>query len=243
MLSGRRLTSTLEIDPINRTARVSAGATLSGLNSALAEHGLFFPVDLGADPQIGGMVATNTGGTRLVRYGDVRRHVLGLEVVLGDGSVWRKMNGLRKDNTGLDWKQLFIGTSGSFGIVTKALLNVQPKPRQIGAVLAACESGEAVLHLLQHVEMYAGEFLSAFEVLSVLRCRLPCGTASTCAIRFGGIPGLCRAGRTQHDARRRTPGPAGVPDRDARAAYRGRPRSARHRRREPCNTSGTCGIR
>jgi FAD/FMN-containing dehydrogenase len=147
-------------------AVVDAGVTLSSLQAALEPHGLWFPIDLGADPQIGGMVATNTGGTRLVRYGDVRRHVLGLEVALPDGRVVSRLRRLRKDNTGLDWKQLFIGTSGSFGIVTRVVLDLAVRPAQTTAVLACAADGEGVLSLLASLERAAGEVLSAFEVLS-----------------------------------------------------------------------------
>lgn len=166
VLSLERLSATIEIDPVDRTVLVDAGVTLSALNEALRPHGLWFPVDLGADPQVGGMVATNTGGTRLVRHGDVRRHLLGLEVALPDGSLWSRLRRLRKDNTGLDWKQLFVGTSGTFGVVTRAVLSVSPLPRATTAVLAACEDGAAVLRLLAAVERELGEVLSAFEVLS-----------------------------------------------------------------------------
>lgn len=166
VLSLERLTRRLEVDPFDRTVLVDGGVTLGQLNEALAPHGLMFPIDLGADPQIGGMVATNTGGTRLLKYGDVRRQVLGLEVVQADGTVLDLLKGLRKDNTGLDLKQTFIGTFGAFGVVTAARLQAAPRPRQRAAALVGLAQGEAALDLLQALERGAGDLLSAFEVIS-----------------------------------------------------------------------------
>ncbi len=156
----------LEVDPADRTALAGGGVRLSALNAALAPHGLFFPVDLGADPCVGGMVATNTGGTRLLRYGDVRRNLLGVEVVLADGTVVDALSPLRKNNAGLDWKQLFTGTSGLFGVVTAASLQTAPLPRQVSAALVAVEDGAAALALLLAAEAGLGETLSAFEAMS-----------------------------------------------------------------------------
>lgn len=166
LLSTERLRPELVVDEHARTVVVGAGETLSELNAALSEHGLQFPIDLGADPQIGGMVATNTGGTRLLRCGAVRRHVLGLEVALADGSLWTSLDALYKDNRGLDAKQLFIGTSGSFGVVTRATLALSPLPAQRATAWVALASSSAALHLLRFLEREAGELLSAFEVLS-----------------------------------------------------------------------------
>ena len=166
VLSTERLNERIEVDPVDGVVEVDAGVTLSRLNEALAAHGLWFPIDLGADPQVGGMVATNTGGTRLLRYGDVRANLLGLQVALPDGTVWSRLGRLYKDNTGLDWKQLFVGTGGSFGVVTRAVLRVVPRPRQRVAALACATSGAGVLSLLRALQGSVGELLSAFEVLS-----------------------------------------------------------------------------
>ena len=140
VLSLERLSRTVEVDPVDRTVTADGGVLLSTLDAALAEHGLLFPIDLGADPSIGGMVATNTGGTRLLRYGDVRQNLLGLEAVLADGTVLDLMRPLRKNNTGFDARQLFVGTSGVFGVVTKVVMRVVPRPVQrvtalVGALL------------------------------------------------------------------------------------------------------------
>jgi FAD/FMN-containing dehydrogenase len=166
VVSFERLNRTIEIDAVDRTVLCDAGVLLSQLNEALAPHGLFFPIDLGADPQIGGMVATNTGGSRLCRYGDVRHNLLGLEVVLPDGTRVDRLSALHKDNTDLDFKQLFVGTSGVYGFVTRARLKVAALPEQRVAALAGVTNGEAGLRLLQHLERSAGEFLSAFEAIS-----------------------------------------------------------------------------
>jgi FAD/FMN-containing dehydrogenase len=166
VLSLERLSKRLEIDPINRTAVVDGGVLLSSLNEALVAHGLMFPIDLGADPSIGGMIATNTGGTRLLKYGDVRHNLQGVEVVLADGTVVEAMNHLRKNNTGLDLKQLFVGTSGVFGVITGAVLQVVPVPKQHATALVGCASGETVLALLQALEQELADVFTAFEVIS-----------------------------------------------------------------------------
>ena len=166
VLSLERLNRRLAIQVLDRTVTVDAGVLLSDLNRVLAEHGLTFPVDLPADPQIGGMIAANTGGARLLRYGDVRRNLLGLEVALADGTVVDGLTALRKNNTGLDFKQLFTGTSGVFGVITGAVLQVVPLPRQQATALVGVQHGDAALGLLQALERSLSELLAAFEVMS-----------------------------------------------------------------------------
>ncbi|WLR92328.1 FAD-binding oxidoreductase [Shinella zoogloeoides] len=168
ILSLDRLTAPFKLDRVNRTVKAGAGLRLSDLNGRLEESGLFFPIDLGADPRLGGMIATNTGGSRFLRYGDVRRNTLGLTVVLADeaGTVLDLSSGLRKNNTGIDWKQLFIGTSGAFGIVTECVLNLEPAPKQSAAALLVPSSPEQVATLLVAMEDALGSYLSAFEGMS-----------------------------------------------------------------------------
>ncbi len=166
VLSLERMGKGIEVDLDARTALVDGGVLLSQLNAALEEHDLFFGVDLGADPRIGGMVATNTGGTRLIRYGDVRRNLLGVEAVLADGTVIDALRHLRKDNTGLDVKQLFCGSFGAFGVVTRAVLNLEPRPKQRAVALLAMPDAAGVLALLRALEARVHTFLSAFEVIS-----------------------------------------------------------------------------
>jgi FAD/FMN-containing dehydrogenase len=156
------------VDAQNRTACVRAGTRLSELNREVRPHELFYPIDLGADPSLGGMVATNTGGSRLLRYGDVRHGLLGLEVVLADAdaTVLADLTGLRKDNSGIDLKQLFVGTGGSFGIITRVQVELHRLPRQAAAALVIPATHAAVPELLTALEAQAGEFLSAFEGMS-----------------------------------------------------------------------------
>jgi len=168
VLSLDRLRAPPRIDAADRTVTVAAGIRLSALNTALEPHELFLPIDVSSDPMIGGMVATNTGGARFLRYGDMRRQVLGLEVVLPDedGTVLQLSNGLRKDNAHLDLRQLFVGSCGAFGVITAATLEVQPRPRQSAVALLIPRDEEAVLELLSAFESQAGEYLTAFEGMS-----------------------------------------------------------------------------
>lgn len=168
IVSTQRLKERLAIDVKNGTATVSAGYRLSDLNQAAAVHGLFFPIDLGADPTIGGMVATNTGGARLVRYGGVREKLLDVKAILtrSPESPVGGQRALRKDNTGLSWAQVLCGTFGAFGIVTQATLKLHPLPRQTATALVATDTAADAIDLLVSLEGELGEFLSAFEGIS-----------------------------------------------------------------------------
>lgn len=168
VISTQRMKQSLEIDLKNRTATVSAGYRLSDINQAAATHDLVFPIDLGADPTIGGMVATNTGGARLVRYGGVRENLLDVRAVLArrPASVVGGQRALRKNNTGLSWSQLLCGTFGAFGIITDATLKLHPLPRQTATALIATDSASAAIDLLVSLEDELGEFVSAFEGIS-----------------------------------------------------------------------------
>ena len=168
VLSLDRMVGVFDLDPQERVLPVSAGMRLSEVTRRLAAEGLFLPIDLGSDPAIGGMIATNTGGARYLRFGDMRRQVLGLTAVLGNetGQVVRLGGSLRKDNTRPDIKQLFIGTSGAFGIVTEAVLTVEPLPAQQAACLVLPVSRAAAIPLLAHLERRLGPLLSAFEGMS-----------------------------------------------------------------------------
>jgi FAD/FMN-containing dehydrogenase len=168
VVSLERMRGLEAIDSHNRTACVLAGTRLSELNTAAGRHDLFFPIDLGSDPSLGGMVATNTGGSRLLRYGDVQRNLLGLEVVLADAdaTVLSDLSGLRKDNTGVDLKQLFVGTSGAFGIVSRVQVELHRRPRQTATALVVPRRHADVPDLLAMLESRAGEFLAAFEGMS-----------------------------------------------------------------------------
>ncbi|HVW70918.1 MAG TPA: FAD-binding oxidoreductase [Steroidobacteraceae bacterium] len=163
-----RLRGVETIDVHNRTAIVRAGTRLSELNRAAGLYDLSFPIDLGSDPSLGGMVATNTGGSRLVRYGDVQRNLLGLEVVLADAdaTILTDLTGLRKDNSGVDSKQLFVGTGGSFGIIARVQVELHRIPRQSAVALIEPTSHAAIPALVALLESEAGEFLAAFEGMS-----------------------------------------------------------------------------
>jgi FAD/FMN-containing dehydrogenase len=121
------------VDPVNFTMTVEAGWILAQLQQAAAEADRLFPLSLGAEGscQIGGNLSTNAGGIAVLRYGNTRELTLGLEVVLPDGRVWDGLRGLRKDNTGYDLKQLFIGGEGTLGIITAATLKLFPRPREV----------------------------------------------------------------------------------------------------------------
>lgn len=168
VLSLDRVTRRFDLDLDNRALHVDAGFRLSEVNRRLEAHGLFFPIDLGADPRIGGMVATNTGGARFLKYGDVRKNTLGLTVVLADeaGTVLDLSQDLRKNNTGVDWKQMFIGTSGAFGIVTECVLNLERLPAQTATAYLVPADGTKVMPLLRRMEEQLGAYLSAFEGMS-----------------------------------------------------------------------------
>ena len=160
--------SALTVDAVNRSVRAQAGARLSAVNRALEPQALFLPIDLGADPSVGGMAATNAAGARYIRYGDMRRQVLGLQAVLGDsrGTIVELRRGLRKDNTGLDLRQLFIGSGGALGVITEVEFEVHARPRQAAAALVVLDGFEPALALLRHLEEHAGEMLAAFEGMS-----------------------------------------------------------------------------
>ncbi len=167
VLSLERQTAVERIDVTGRTMRVQAGVPLERVQTAAAQHGLDFPLDLGArgSATIGGNIATNAGGTRVVRYGMMRGLVLGLEAVLADGTVLSSMNRMLKNNAGYDLKQLFIGTEGTLGIVTRAELRLVSRPRSHDTALVAAPNFAALAELLQRLESGLGGNLSAFEAL------------------------------------------------------------------------------
>lgn len=168
VLSLDRLTARFDLDLDNRTLTLSGGFTLSEINRRLERHGMFFPIDLAGDPRIAGMAATNTGGSRYIKYGDVRRNVLGITVVLADASgiVLKLGSDLRKNNTGIDWKHVFIGSCGAFGIITECTINLEYLPRQTATAYLVPASGQSVMPLLRVMEQKFGAYLSAFEGMS-----------------------------------------------------------------------------
>lgn len=150
VLSLGRMRRVREVDPVADTLTVEAGTPLATVQEAAAAAGRLFPLSLGSEGSctIGGTIATNAGGTAVLRYGMMRELVLGLEVVLPDGRVWDGLRPLRKDNTGYDLKQLFIGSEGTLGVVTAAVLRLLPATPRRATAFVALESVEAATSLL-----------------------------------------------------------------------------------------------
>lgn len=167
VVSLERMDAIESIDALGRTITVQAGAVLQNVQHALAEQQLQLGLDLGARGSctIGGNISTNAGGLSVLRHGMMRDQVLGLEAVLADGTVVSSMNQLIKNNTGLDLKQLFIGTEGTLGIITRAVLKVRTATPHVKTVLVACERFEHVTDLLAHLGSAWGDGLSAFEIM------------------------------------------------------------------------------
>ena len=155
------------VDAMDGVAVIQAGAILQTVQEQLAEQGFLFPLDLGARGSctIGGTVATNAGGINVLRYGMMRNLVLGLEVVLADGTVISSMHQMLKNNTGYDLKQLFIGSEGTLGIVTRVVVRLFPAPKSRQTAMFACESFGAVVHTLKTMQSELAGTLSAFEVM------------------------------------------------------------------------------
>jgi FAD/FMN-containing dehydrogenase len=166
-ISLERMRQIIEIDPYTATMTVEAGVALQSIQEEAEAHGLLFPLDLGARGSctIGGNLSTNAGGNRVIRYGMTRDLVLGLEAVLADGTVINGLNKLRKNNTGYDLKQLFIGSEGTLGLITRAVIKLLPKPSSQAVAMCAVADFERVADLLVHCQARLGANLSAFEVL------------------------------------------------------------------------------
>jgi len=168
VLNLSRMNRVHAIDTRNNTMTVEAGCVLANLQNTAEEAGRLFPLSLAAEGscEIGGNLSTNAGGTAVLRYGNARELVLGLEVVLPSGEVWDGLRGLRKDNTGYDLKQLFIGAEGTLGIITAAVLRLHPKPSASATAWIALDSPAAAVELLAVLHERLGDRLSAFELLS-----------------------------------------------------------------------------
>jgi FAD/FMN-containing dehydrogenase len=167
VLSLARMNRIRSVDPLNDTLTAEAGCVLAEVQGAAAAQDRFFPLSLAAEGscQIGGNLSTNAGGTAVLRYGTARDLVLGLEVVLPDGRVWDGLRGLRKDNTGYDLKQLFLGAEGTLGIITAVVLKLFARPRDVQTAFAAVRSVEAAVQLLSLARALSGGQVSAFELL------------------------------------------------------------------------------
>lgn len=166
-LSLERMTEIEEIDELTGTVTVQCGSPLQAVQEAVEKKGYMLPLDLGArgSATIGGTISTNAGGNRVIRYGMMRDMVLGLEAVMADGTVVTSLNKMLKNNTGYDLKQLFIGTEGTLGVVTRAILRLRPLPRSQDTAFVSVESFEKLPPLLKHMQATLSGTLSAFEVM------------------------------------------------------------------------------
>ena len=180
LLSLARMDNIRAVDAANLSMTVDAGCILQRVQEAAAVHGLLFALSLAAKGSctIGGNLATNAGGTQVLRYGNAREQCLGLEVVTANGDVWDGLTGLRKDNTGYDLRDLFIGSEGTLGIITGATLKLHPQPAAVMTALAALTTLDAAVELLQLARARLGAGLTGFEVmgrhaLALVRMHMP----------------------------------------------------------------------
>ncbi len=174
LLNLGRMNRVRAIDVANLTMTVEAGCVLQAVQEAAAERQLLFPLSLAAEGSctIGGNLATNAGGTQVLRYGNARDLCLGLEVVTAEGEVWESLTGLRKDNTGYDLRDLFVGSEGTLGVITAATLKLYPQPAAMSTALATVSTLQAAVDLLQLAQARLGPGLTAFEVMNTLSLAL-----------------------------------------------------------------------
>ena len=167
LLSLGRMNRVRAIDAANLTMTVDAGCVLQAVQETAAAHGLLFALSLAAEGSctIGGNLATNAGGTQVLRYGNARELCLGLEVVTAAGDIWDGLSGLRKDNTGYDLRDLFIGSEGTLGLITGATLKLHPQPAAVTTALASLATLDAAVELLQLAQARLGAGLTGFEVM------------------------------------------------------------------------------
>ncbi len=175
LVSLGRMNRIRDIDPLDYTITLEAGCILANIQAAAAKVDRIFPLSLGAEGtcQIGGNLSTNAGGVNVLRYGNARELVLGLEVVLPDGRVWDGLKRLRKDNTGYDLKQLYIGGEGTLGIITAAVCKLYPRPRDVQTAMVALADLDAALALLARARNASGDRVTGFELI----CRDPFAAA------------------------------------------------------------------
>jgi FAD/FMN-containing dehydrogenase len=174
VLSLNRMAAIRHVDPVGLTIEAEAGCILKVAQDAAASAGRLLPISLAAEGSatIGGVVSANAGGVNVLRYGMTRSLVLGLEVVLPDGTIVNGLRRLRKDNAGYDWKQLFIGSEGTLGIVTAAILRLLPRPKHSVTALLSVADPAAALQLLELAQDGLGDQISAFELISATSMQL-----------------------------------------------------------------------
>ncbi|MEO0398396.1 MAG: FAD-binding oxidoreductase [Pseudomonadota bacterium] len=167
LLSLKRMNKIRDVAPLDNVMVVEAGVTLAAAQDAAAEADRLFPLSIGSEGscQIGGIISTNAGGVNVVRYGNTRDLVLGLEAVTADGEIWHGLSRLRKDNTGYDLKHLFIGGEGTLGVVTAASLKLFPRPRDTVTFFAGVRDAAAAVALLSRAQSMSGGLVSSFEFI------------------------------------------------------------------------------
>ncbi|MBL4739983.1 MAG: FAD-binding oxidoreductase [Sneathiella sp.] len=167
VISLRRMNAVRQIDKLGGTLTVEAGCILANLQQTATENGFMFPLRIGSEGscQIGGNISTNAGGVQVLHYGNTREQVLGLEVVLPNGEIWDGLTSLRKDNTGYDLKQLFIGGEGTLGIITAAVVKMYPKPKYQQIAMIALPSVEAAIDFLGLARDLSGDQVTAIELI------------------------------------------------------------------------------
>jgi len=167
VLDTGRMNRIRAIDPVNNTLTVEAGCVLAAVQAAARDAGCLFPLSLGAEGscRIGGNLSTNAGGVGVLRYGNARDLALGLEVVLPDGRVWDGLRALRKDNTGYDLKQLFIGAEGTLGVITAAVLKLYPAPHTKETAIVTTDTPHRVLDMFSRARAAFADDLTAFEMM------------------------------------------------------------------------------
>lgn len=168
VMSLARMDRIRSIDPVSQTVEAEAGCVLQTVQEAVTAKGRLLPISIASSGSatVGGIVSTNAGGIAAVRYGMTRQLVLGLEVVMADGTILSGLRHLRKDNAGYDWKHWFIGTEGTLGIVTAAVLRLMPRPRHVVTALLAVPSAEAAVSLLALAQDEIGDTINAFELMA-----------------------------------------------------------------------------
>ncbi|MCI1003665.1 FAD-binding oxidoreductase [Herbaspirillum sp. C7C8] len=168
ILSTTRMNRIRAVDPINNTMTVDAGVILAHAQEAARAAGRYFPLSLGAEGSctVGGNLATNAGGIAVLRFGNMRELALGLEVVLPDGRIWNGLRGLRKDNTGYDLRDLFIGSEGTLGVITGAVLKLFSQPHARATAWVGSDSLQQLAELLARTRARCGDRLVAFEMMS-----------------------------------------------------------------------------
>ena len=168
VINTSKMNRVIEVDPFNRSMIVESGCILQNIQNIAQDHDLLFPLSLSAEGscQIGGNISTNAGGVNVVKYGMARDQVMGIEVVLADGSIFSDLKSLRKNNTGYDLKQLFIGAEGTLGVITKVSLKLSSSPvSEITSMVSLNNIGDAI-SLLKHAKKKFGDNITAFEFIS-----------------------------------------------------------------------------